>query len=103
MTKGKKNVKANKAATGGLHLFMHRTRGGNVVSCSLAVPRADEVTEFNAEWERTASEADWSEQERWLASVVQTASTIAGRSLNLRFEDKRGVRIEIPAEETEAA
>jgi hypothetical protein len=103
MTKSKKSVKASKAATTAPHLFMHRCQSGNVIFARLSIPRPGHKSQWDASWHWKASEADLSEQEQWLASVAQTASAIAGRGLNLRFEDQRGVRIEFPADMEAAA
>ena len=102
MSKSKKT--AFKAASNAAHLFMHRTRSGNVVSCSIVVPRLGHVSRFDAHWVRSPSAADLSEQEMWLASVAQTSAAIGGRHLTLRFVDERGRAVEFAAEkETEAA
>jgi hypothetical protein len=96
MTKSKK-VKASKTARAMIHLFMHRTQSGNVVSTLLSIPRPGEVTGFEAFWERSPITADLNEQELWLAGMAKTVSAIGGRRLTLRFADEQGRAIMFPA------
>ena len=97
-----KNTKALKAVQRG-HLYMHRTRGGNVVSVQLTVPRVGYISRFDTLWALPPTGEDLSEQQSWLSSVSQVVDVIAGRHLTLRFIDVDGVPVVFPvAEEKEA-
>jgi hypothetical protein len=93
-----KKSKAPKA-TATPHTFMHKTASGNVVCCKIIVPRLGHVSRFEANWERSPTEADLNEQQPWLASVAKTSAAIGGRHLTLRFVDEQGRAVEFPATE----
>jgi hypothetical protein len=67
------------------HRFTHFCNSGNVVTLELTVPCPGDATQFNLRWDGPIRRGDRRERKRWLASVADSVSKIAGRKMFVRL------------------